>query len=396
MKLKKDYLFGVIWILIMVGVCASTLTLMFTGGSLFSSHWVSDAEYSIIERYSRLETIRTTLNEEYYTDVDDEALMNGAAKGMMAALEDSYTFYYTPEEMEARTKSDNGEYEGLGILIQGNDAGEVEVVRVYPDSPAERAGVQVGDCLLKINGSAVSGSDQNGLNAAVELIGGESGAILLEIRRGEESLQIDVERGDVYVPNVDYAMLDDEIGAIEIIQFSGSDSDEFDQALDALKASGAKGIIIDLRDNPGGLLDDAVHICDRILPAGTVVYTLDRNGKRDVYYSTEDYWDVPLAVLINDMSASASEIVAAAVQDYGRGTIIGETSYGKGIVQTLSVFKSDGAGMQYTTARYYTPSDRCIHGEGVHPDIEITDDPETEIDECVARAMEVLKEKIGE
>ena len=396
MKLKKDYLFGIIWILVMVGVCASTLTLMFTGGSLFSSHWVSDAEYSVIERYSRLETIRTTLEAEYYAEVDDETLMNGAAKGMMAALNDPYTFYYTPEEMETRTKRENNEYEGLGLLIQGNDAGEVEVARVYADSPAERAGVQVGDCLLKINGTAVSGSDQNSLNAAVQLIGDETDTIHLEIRRGDEILQIDAECGDVQAPNVNYAMLDDQIGAIEIIQFSGSDSDEFDQALDDLKQSGAKGIIIDLRNNPGGLLDDAVHICDRILPAGIVVYTLDRNGKREVHYSDDEYWDVPLAVLINNNSASASEIVAAAVQDYGRGTIIGETSYGKGIVQTLSVFKSDGAGMQYTTARYYTPNDRCIHGEGVHPDIEITDDPETEIDECFACAVEVLKEKIGE
>lgn len=396
MKLKKDYIFGIIWILVMAGICASTLTLLFTGGSLFSSHWVSDAEYSVIERYSRLEAIRSTLNEEYYTEVDDAALMNGAAKGMMAALDDPYTFYYTPEEMEKRSRSDNGEYEGLGILIQGNDAGEIEVIRVYQNSPAERAGLRIGDCLLKINGTAVSGSDPKALNAAVQLISGEAGSVAsLEIRRGDEQMTVDVECGDVSVPNVNYSMLRDGIGAIEIIQFSGNVSAEFDQAIEDLKTQGAKGIIIDLRDNPGGLLDDAVHICDRILPAGTVVYMLDRNEKRDVYYSSGEYWDVPLVVIINDMSASASEIVAAAVQDFQRGTIIGETSYGKGIVQNLSVFKADGAAMQYTVARYFTPKDKCIHGEGVHPDVEITDKPETKIDECYECAIEILNEKIG-
>ncbi len=397
MKLKKDYLFGIIWILVMVGICASTLTLLLSGGSLFSSHWVSDAQYSIIERYARMEEIRKALNEEYYVDVDDEALMNGAAKGMMAALKDPYTFYYTPQEMELRTRSDNGEYEGLGILIQGNDAGEIEIIRVYPDSPAARAGVQTGDCILKVNGTPVFGTDQHKLDDAVRLTEGEAGTTAsLEIRRNDQLIRLDVERGDVCVPNVNYRLSDDGIGTIEIVQFSGNVSDEFDRAIDDLKHGGARGIIIDLRGNPGGRLEDAVHICDRILPAGTVVYTLDRSGAREEYYSSDRYWDVPLAVLINDMSASASEIVAAAVQDMQRGAVIGETSFGKGIVQTLAVFGGDGAAMQYTAARYYTPNDRCIHGEGVYPDIEITDDPETKIDECHERAIEILKERIEE
>ena len=215
--------------------------------------------------------------------------------------------------------------------------------------------------------------------------------------RGTDVLDLTLTRRSIEVPTVEYRLITDKIGYISISEFDDVTDDQFIAALDDLNSQGMENLIIDLRDNGGGLVDVTCDILDQLLPEGLIVYTEDKDGNREEETSdAEHYFPGKMAVLVNGNSASASEIFAGAIKDYNYGTLIGTTTFGKGIVQTLSVFKSDGAGMQYTTARYYTPSDRCIHGEGVHPDIEITDDPETEIDECVARAMEVLKEKIGE
>lgn len=370
MKQKNALILAIVWLLVMVSIVASTVTLLVSGSSGLHARWVSGEEYEMLERYARLEQVRRALSENYFQEFDDDSLITGAIQGMMASLEDPYTFYYTPDEMTKHTEETEGAYHGVGLLVQGNEDGQIEIIRVYADAPADRAGAQVGDLILKVDGRSVSGATSQLLNEAVDLMKGEDGSLVaLTVARGDELIELRVERGDVSVSNVSFAALNGGIGYINIFQFTGDAVPAFETALEELNADELSGLIIDLRNNPGGILDDVVAIADRLLPEGCIVYMEDRAGARTDYYSDADYLDVPLVVLINDMSASASEILAAAVQDFDRGTVVGTRSYGKGVVQTIVEFEDDGAGMQYTSASYFTPSGASIHGSGVLPDL---------------------------
>lgn len=370
MKQKNALILAIVWLLVMVSVVASALTLLASGKSFERTRWVSREEYEMIERYTRLEEVRSRLVEGYFQEVNEEDLMTGALRGMMGSVEDPYTFYYTPDEMQKHDQQSGSTYKGVGMLIQNNSEGYIEIIRVYAGGPADRAGVLVGDLIQRVDGIAVSGSSPKTLNDAVALMKGEDGTeVQLTVLRNGEEQMFSVIRGEVSVSNVSWQLLEDQIGYINIFQFTGDDVTAFEMALEALQAQGVHGLVVDLRNNPGGILDDVVAILDKMLPEGLVVYTQDRAGKRDDFYSDSQCIDLPLTVLINDMSASASEIFAAAIQDHDRGTIIGEKSYGKGIVQTVIRFEDDGAGMQYTSSSYYTPSGESIHGIGVTPDI---------------------------
>lgn len=402
MKRKNAMILGVVWLMVMVSIAASTLTLIFSGESGNGRHWVSSAQYDMIERYSRLEAVRSELERGYVYEVDDETLVTGAIRGMMASLEDPYTFYYTEEEMEAHRRETGGAYVGVGLLVQTNAAGEIEIIRVYEGGPAEAAGVRAGDLLIAVDGAPVSGEDSRALNEAVRRIQGPEGSeVSLTLRRDGEAIEFGIARGDVSVSNVRHSILPGNVGYIGILQFGGEDVDEFEAALSALEAAQVEALVVDLRNNPGGLLTDVVSIADRLLPEGLIVYTEDRSGARQDYYSDAECCSLPLAVLINDMSASASEILAAAVQDHDRGALVGERSYGKGIVQTLIEFDEDGAGMQYTSACYYTPGGKSIHGTGVTPDILVeasegfspdVEAPDLEADAQLRAAVDALLE----
>lgn len=375
MKRKNALILAIVWLLVMVGVIASTVTLMVSGGSFGRGRWVSSEEYETIERYRRLEAIREELTDYYYQEIDQETLLNGAARGMMDALEEPYTFYYTPEEMASHDAQNEGAYVGVGLLVQNNAQGYIEIIRVYENGPADLGGAKSGDWIVAVDGTPVSGESIQSLNDAVNRMKGEAGApVDVGVMRDGERLDLRFERGAVNVSNVSWEMLEGNIAYINIFQFSGDAVSAFQAALEAAQAADAQGIVIDLRNNPGGLLDDVVEIADLLLPEGCIVYIEDRAGAREDFYSDGEYCDLPLAILVNDMSASASEILAAAVQDFDRGIVLGTQTYGKGIVQTLVRFDEDGAGMQYTSACYYTPSGRSIHGTGVTPDIVIEAD----------------------
>ena len=398
MKRKNAIILSVVWLLVMVSIVASTVTLLASGG-IGGTSWVSRSEHDMIDRYSRLETVRQILINGYYQDVDEDALMTGAIRGMMASLGDPYTFYYTPEEMAAHNRQSEGAYQGLGLLLQNNDAGYIEIIRVYEGGPADVAGALVGDCLIAVDGVSVRGTSSQTLDSAVERMKGADGSeVVVTVLRDGERIDLPMTRGDVSVSNVESAMLPGEIGYIEIFQFTGDDVTGFTAALAELEAQGAKALIIDLRNNPGGILDDVVAIADQLLGECTVVYTQERDGSRVDYYSDAECCELPLAVLVNGMSASASEILAAAVQDLGRGTIVGTRSYGKGIVQTVFGFEDDGAGMQYTSAEYFTPSGKNIHGTGVTPDVVVDADfrnysgePDVENDVQLRAAIQALE-----
>lgn len=406
MKRRVVIITAVVWMLVIVAVASSALTALVLSGSDGSSalRVVGEDEYEIIDRYRRLDEVRATLMNEYYQPLDEDELVLGAIRGMMSAVGDPYTFYYTADEMTAANEEFGGVYHGVGMLVQLTDDGAIEVARVYEDSPAEAAGVRMGDRIVAVDGVEVSGESAQTLNEAIDRIQGEDGTtVVLSVQRDGEILDLEVMRAEVSISYVEYQIINGDIGYINISQFSGNDVEGFQEAVSALQAAEVSGVIIDIRNNPGGLLTDVVEIADALLPEGLIAYVEDGHGNRTEYTSDADYWDVPLVVMVNGMSASASELLSAAIQDYDRGTIVGTTTYGKGIVQTLITFAEDGAGMQLTTASYYSPSGRSIHENGVEPDVtvELSEDcdltvpsPNLENDNQLAAALEALQARI--
>lgn len=362
MNKKQKRLLMIAWILLLALIFASVYAM--TGGIRI----VRKADYEIIRRYARLDEVREILLDGYYQDIDEAQLIQGAIDGMTAAVGDEYTVYYTAEEMAENDLELNGEYTGVGLLLQRSADGSVEVINVYDASPASEAGILTGDKIIEINGKSLIGIDENEFEAVADEIRGESGTELsLMIERNGEKLRFTLVRGDVVVSNISWKMLENNIGYIDIVQFGGNVVSGFQQAKDEL--ADARALIIDVRNNPGGLLDDVVSIADELLDGGLIVYMESKDGAREDFYAESGAWEIPLVVLTNEASASASEILAAAVQENDRGIVVGTVSFGKGIVQTLLTFTSDGAGLQYTFARYFTPQGNNIHKIGVTPDI---------------------------
>ena len=400
MENRPTRLFALIWGAVMIAVVASTLTLALSGGRLGGDHWVSAEEYDAVQRYRRLDQVRDILMDQYYKPLDEEQLITGAIRGMTAAVGDVYTFYYTPEELDRVNEEDQGRYMGIGVLIERSEEGYIEVIRVYADSPAELAGLKVGDLIYSVDGELVGGlRGKNFEDGVKDIRGAENTTVRLGILRDKETFEVDVMRANVNISYANYELIGDDIGYVSITQFTGDAADRFDEALGYFKGHNAKGMIIDLRSNPGGLLTEVNRIADKILPKGIIVYIQDRNGVRTDYYSDEDMYDIPVVVLVNRRSASASEILAAAVQALDRGKVVGVTTYGKGVVQTLKTFEDDGAGMQFTTASYYDAKGRSINGVGVTPDVEVAlegeripVDPDPDSDNQLAAALEVLRE----
>ena len=410
MSKRAIVVLAVIWLIILVAGVSSSLTLMLcrVGGdsdiAFAGAHIVSSSEYAIIQRYSRLQEVMDVIERDYYIPVDEDKLLLGAIDGMTASLGDPYTFYYTPQAMQETTEHQSGSYEGIGIHLLTGEDGQLIVIRAFTGSPAQKAGIRSGDILLEVDGESVNGENVSAMDRAVSAIKGELHTFVnLTLRRGEEIIRVDVERDAVTMDRVEYRMLDDGIGYIAIFEFMGNDVELFKAALKDLTAQGMQGLVLDIRSNPGGLLTDVVEIADLLLPEGLTVYTQDRSGKRESYYSDKEALGIPLVVLINGTSASASEILAGAVQDYGVGTLVGTNSFGKGIVQTIMTFRDDGAGMQLTTSSYYTPSGRSIHGTGIAPDVVVETDEwiyasiaffTGKEDPQLEKALEILRKKL--
>lgn len=339
----------------------------------------------------------------YYDDIENEKLQDGLYTGLIDGLGDKYSVYYNAEDYQALQISTAGQYYGIGAgLSQDKDTMVVTVNKVYEGTPSESAGLLKDDVIVSVDGTEAASME---LSELVKLIRGEKGTTVhLEIYRPstEENLSFDVERQDITLPSVSHKMFEDGIGYVHIDSFETETAAQFEEAVKDLENQGMKALIIDVRYNPGGMVTAVVQILDDILPEGTVVYTEDKNGNRQDYTSSGDtYLDYPLAVLINGESASASEILAGAVKDYQYGTLIGTTTFGKGIVQTIFPLE-DGDAVKLTTAKYFTPNGNYIHGVGIGPDIELEyeylDKDATSYDEAydnqIQKAIEVLKDKI--
>ena len=341
----------------------------------------------------------------YYDEINDTALQDGLYEGLLEGLDDKYSVYYNAEDYEALQVSTTGQYYGIGAgLSQDLDTMVVTVNKVYEGTPSEEAGLLKDDVIISVEDTDAASMEVSEL---VKIIRGEEGTTVhLEVYRpsADEYLSFDVERADITLPSVSYEMFESQIGYVYINSFETETAKQFEEAVAALKQQGMQALIIDVRYNPGGMVASVVQILDDILPEGTVVYTEDKNGNRQDYTSGGDsFLDSPMAVLINGDSASASEILAGAIKDFGYGTLIGTKTFGKGIVQTIFPLK-DGDAVKLTTAKYFTPNGNYIHGVGIEPDIELEYEYldkdgtayEEKYDNQIQKAIEVLKEQLGE
>ncbi len=320
----------------------------------------------------KIDTLEGLINKYYMDKVDKNTMAEGIYKGLLSSLKDPYSVYYTKDEYTALMESSSGVYYGIGATVTSDvKTGVLSIVKPFVGGPAYEAGVLPGDVLYKVNGEEVTGKD---ITEVVGKIKGEEGTkVTVSIIREGKSKPIDftITRKKVEVPTIEYQMLENKIGYIAVSEFDEVTAEQFRAAIDDLEKQGEKGLVVDIRNNPGGLLDTVVDMLRRMLPKGMIVYTEDKYGKRDEYKSDgKEEFNKPLAVLINGNSASASEIFAGAIQDYKKGTLVGTTSFGKGIVQSILPL-NDGTAIKVTVSKYYTPKGRNIHKIGITPDVTV-------------------------
>lgn len=380
-------------VLIMCSVWGVRQVISNIRGGDYTSENVSESDVD-----DKLDLI-SSLIEDYYLyedDIDKEDLIDGIYSGYAGALGDSYTEYYDEEETEALYESTSGEFSGIGATMsQSLDSGEITISNVYEDSPADKAGMKSGDIIYKVDGRSVSGQD---LETVVSWIKGERGTdVVIHVLRNGEELELTATRDIIEVQTVSHEMKDGQIGYILISEFDSVTYDQFVAALDDLESQGMQGLVIDLRGNPGGNLTTVTDMLKLLLPEGTIVSTKDKYGNtEEITCDGKHEFTKPLAVLVNQYSASAAEIFSGAIQDYDTGTIVGMTTYGKGVVQQLMDL-GDGTCLKVTIAEYYTPSGRSINGTGVTPDVEVEyeyDENNPEADNQLDKALEVVREEL--
>lgn len=398
---KKEFRKGFLWGIAAVLIVLALVSLLQGLVSIFGSGTAGQT-VSARKTQNKLEVLAKIIDSRYYEGIDGEQLEESLYNGLLDSLGDPYSRYYNAEEYEALMDSTTGNYYGIGaILSQNKETLQVTILHVYKGAPAEEAGVKDGDVLLTIDGAE---ADTEDLSELVKCIKGEEGTTvtMTVLREGADlPLEFEVERRQIEVPTVEYELLEGQVGFLQISEFSDVTAGQFRAAAADLEGQGMTSMIIDLRDNPGGVLDGVNEILDQILPEGIIVYTEDKNGNRTEYTSDGDtYMEMPMAVLINENSASASEIFAGAVKDFEYGTLIGTTTFGKGIVQQI-IPLNDGSAVKVTTSRYFTPKGNYIHEVGIAPDIELDYEylgPEEEdydpmYDNQVLKALEVLRSR---
>lgn len=384
-KFFKGFLLG---LLLMALVSAGGFYAYTTAGQSQAGGRLTNKEN--LDKISYLEGL---IDLYYLNDVNTEALQEGMYAGMINGLGDPYSRYYTVEEYGALNEETQGRYEGIGVVMQQSKEGLVTLARCYEDAPGAKAGLQAGDVIYQVNGKDVAGMDLT--TVAKEIKDPDVNPVHLTIaREGEKDyLELDVIKEEIKVPVVSHEMLDDHIGYLAIYEFTDVTFEQYQDAKADLEEQGMQRLIIDLRNNPGGLLTSVCDILNTILPKGLIVYTEDKYGKREEERCDgETPIDIPLAILVNGNSASASEIFAGAVKDHQVGTIVGTTTYGKGVVQTVREL-GDGSALKLTISNYYTPNGVNINGVGIEPDEKVELKENGKKDNQLQRAIEVLLEQ---
>lgn len=363
------------------------------GDVYIQSDAVTDSDGIGSEVEGKLNAIDSVLESFYFGDVDDETAKDNIYKAYLSSYGDKYTMYYTADEYKALKESTNGKFYGIGAVCQLSGEGGVLLVDVYDNGAGYQAGLRSGDRVVNVDGRDITDME---LSSAVALIKGDKGtSVTLEVIRGTERLTFSVVRDAVEAKTVSYTLLDNNIGYLSISQFEEVTTKQFKAAVEDLQSQGMKGLVIDIRNNPGGLLDTVVGMLKYMLPDGLIVYTEDKQGNRKEYKGQDnDEFNLPLAVIVNGNSASASEIFAGAIQDYGKGTIIGTQTYGKGIVQTVKPL-TDGSAIKFTIAKYFTPKGQDIHGKGVTPDMVVEYGTDADVDTQLDAAIKNVEAQIN-
>lgn len=374
MKLKLDYK------KIISEVITASLIIIISGIAIYSFIVISDQNVDVynsspkvdaIKGNNKIQEVISIIQSKYMEDVDVNELVDGAIAGIFDSIDDNYTRYITPEEYEEMLKEGNEEYVGIGVHIsQNTSTGTMVIISVMPDSPAKEAGLMSGDIVLNVDDIAVT---KETYSEAVSALKGKEGTVAkLVIQRGEEKINKEVTRKKITSSNVESDVIDNKYGYIRVLEFENNIYNQFKEEYTKLmEEKKVEGLIIDLRNNPGGIVSETVKIADLLCGEGKIVETVYRDGSKKVYTSdAENKCTVPLVVIVNESSASASEILAGAIKDLKQGTLVGKKTYGKGIVQSI-VPLNEGGAVSVTTAKYYTASGIEIHGNGIEPNVEV-------------------------
>jgi len=380
---KKKAIIGSIILVVITALLTSTVQI-----AMGNRVVISKDLYNEYKKYNKLIGLQEIVEDDFYKDTSGDDLVQGAIKGMFSGLGDVYSQYYTKEEFETLKEQTSGSFVGIGVYISPtSDDDYITIIAPIEGSPAEKAGIKAGDKIVKVDGNNVYTDDSD---KAISMIKGKEGTtVKLTIKRGNKEFDIDIKREEIISKSVEGKVLDDSIGYIKITSFNENTCDEFTEALNSLKKKNIKGLVLDLRNNPGGLLDVCSKIADELIGEGTIVYTKDNKGNKEYLKSDKDKLGLPIAILVNEGSASASEILTAAIVDNNEGIAIGTTTFGKGLVQSVRELK-DGTGYKLTTAQYFTPNGDYINGKGIEPKI-IEKDESKQLD----KAVEWLKGKIN-
>lgn len=357
--------------------------------------------YQMQKKYGALAQLEHAVDQTYYKDVDENAVMESAMKGYVAGLDDPYSQYMTSDEYAAYQTSEAGQTIGIGVTVSQTEEGYLEIQDVNTDSPAKEAGLQKDDLIIKVDGHDVA---EMGYEGAVNAVRGDPDTkVTLTIKRGDETFDQDVTRKSMEVTSAEGKMLDGKIGYITIRSFKENTPDQFQAIYDQLIADGAEALVFDLRDDGGGLVSALEKILDPLLPEGKIAIATYRDGTTETLVESDaTECNLPMAVVVNENTASAAELFTASLQDFGKGTVVGITTFGKGIMQVTRQMPSGGA-LTLTTATYQTTKGECYHGIGVKPDVEVEagdtavdyENPNPDTDPQLKKAIEIVTEQMA-
>ncbi|WP_195251887.1 S41 family peptidase [Romboutsia sp. 1001713B170207_170306_H8] len=380
---KKKAIIGSIVLVVVTAILTSTVQL-----ALGNKVVISKDLYESYKKYNKLIGLQQIVGEDFYQEVSEDDLVQGAIKGMFSGLDDIYSQYYTKEEFEQLKEQTSGSFVGIGVYISAtSDDDYITIIAPIEGSPAEKGGIKSGDKIIKVDDQNVYANESD---KAISMIKGKAGtSVKLTVKRGEEEFELTIKREEIVSKSVESKVLDDNMGYLKITSFNENTYDEFKEDLESLKEKNIKGLVLDLRNNPGGLLDICADIADDLIGEGTIVYTKDNKDDKEYLKSDKNKLGLPIAVLVNGGSASASEILTAAIVDNNEGIAIGTTTFGKGLVQSVRELK-DGTGYKLTTAQYFTPNGDYINGKGIEPKI-VEEDERKQLDVAVEWIKQQLK-----
>lgn len=390
--MKKRNLIFIIVIAVLVGALATGGAIFLVGYASGGYMAVTNDEYNnykvMKEKYGKLAELEQYIQEKYYVPVDEDKLTEGMYKGLFWGIGDPYSAYLTEEEYNDIMISTTGEYQGIGVTIAPDDTGLINVVSPIDGSPAETAGIKSGDKIISVGDKTY---DAASIDQAVAAMRGKPGTkVELLILRGGNELEFSITRANIVMQSVRSEVMDGNIGYIRISSFEEKTAEDFKQQLRDMELKRVKGLVIDLRDNGGGLVDSSIDIADLLLDEGVVTYTEDRKGNKEYYKSASDKTELPYVVLVNGGTASASEILTGAIKDHKGGKIVGTTTYGKGIIQSVEQL-TNGDAVKLTIMQYFSPDGNVIHKIGIKPDVELEALAEDTTDKQLEKAMELLK-----